>query len=202
MYSRTNISSLSTPSATLQDLANPPTGLPAFSPYLAEDNMIALALWHQLNLRHAMNGDVALDYLGALSVRDYIARRIRWIRVRKRMTPVLVTALEPFTEMLFGGLCAMWALHRLFGVRAHTFSIVFSLHAFVWVLVDLSVRRSLATTVRGDLPPASTAQFLVAWAARELLTLPVWLYGITSSVVVWRGQKYRIVGNGEAIKLD
>jgi ceramide glucosyltransferase len=155
--------------------------------------MIALSLWHELHLKHTMTGDVALDFLGALSVKDYLARRIRWIRVRKRMTPIIATIIEPFTESILCGIYGSWAIARLFGA---TKSALFIVHMIIWLLVDLSVRESLSTHVKGIGPPSSKAQFILAWAARELLTLPIFMYGLSSSDVVWRGKKYRIISSG------
>lgn len=198
MYSRSNINSLSTPSPTLRKEVDPPRGLAAFSSYLAEDNMIGLGIWHELGLKHAMTSDVALDFLGALSVRAYIDRRARWIRVRKMMS-LAATLLEPFTESILSGVYGGWALHRLFGVPRLAFWL---LHMAVWLSVDLSVRRNLATNVRGIGPPTDTIPFCIAWAARECLALPIWLYAMLGSVVTWRGHRYRILASGEAKRVD
>ena len=232
-------------------LPTPPRGLAAFSPYLAEDNMLGLALWHQLGLKHGMTPDVALDFLGKLSLVDYIRRRVRWIRVRKRMTPVLATCLEPFTESIVCGLYGALAVQRLFGqgVREGGWGQVgamWAVHMILWVMVDLSVRRSLSISAKprsgaasgsgsgqarifskthpaggvaapttgtstaeggGTLygvtyPSDSTALFLAAWAVREVLALPIFLYGVWGSEVLWRGRRYRVIGNGEAEKVQ
>ena len=193
LYSRTNIAALTTPSPSLQSLPNPPTGLAAFSPFLAEDNMIALGIWHELGLKHAMTSDVALDFLGALSVRDYIDRRVRWIRVRKKMTPLIATAIEPFTESIVCGLYGSWALTRLLG--ATTISL-FVIHMVIWLIIDLGVKAALETNVKGVGPQTNRMVFILAWIAREIMALPIWVYGITSSEVVWRGRKYRIMSSG------
>ncbi|KAK6906911.1 hypothetical protein I203_100900 [Kwoniella mangroviensis CBS 8507] len=196
LYSRSSISQLTTPSPSLRQLPNPPTGLAGYSSFLAEDNMIALGLWHQLNLKHAMTSDVALDFLGALSVKDYIDRRVRWLRVRKKMTPIIATLLEPFTESLVAGLYGSWAIQRLLGANIPA---LFLVHLFTWLMVDLSTRRSLETNIRSLKPPSSQGVFLLAWLARECLALPIWLLAMTSDVVVWRGRKYKIVSSGEKI---
>ncbi|RXK38846.1 ceramide glucosyltransferase [Tremella mesenterica] len=193
LYSRANIASLTSPAPTLRASLNPPTGLAGFGPFLAEDNMIALSLWHELGLKHAMTSDVAVDFLGALSVRGYIDRRVRWIRVRKRMTPYLVTALEPFTESVLCGIYGSWAIARLLGANK---SALFAVHMILWLMVDLGVRRALSTHVKGR-PPESTLVFVLAWMARELMTLPIFLYGLASSDVTWRGKRYRIVQSGQ-----
>lgn len=158
--------------------------------------MIALSLWHELKLKHAMTGDVALDFLGKLSLRDYIARRSRWIRVRKRMNPAAASIIEPFTESIFCGLCGTWAISRLFGGNIPALWLV---HMGLWLSVDLSVRRSLRTRIHGMVPKESTGMFVVAWMIREVLALPVFLYGIIGDEVTWRGRRYKIIQSGEVI---
>ena len=197
LYSRANIDSLTSPSPTLRSMPNPPSGLAGFSPFLAEDNMIALSLWHELGLKHAMTSDVAVDFLGSLTIRAYINRRIRWIRVRKRMTPILVTALEPFTESVLCGIYGSWAIARLLG--ADRFAL-WCVHMFLWFLVDVGVKRALATNVKG-LPATSGLVFLGAWLAREFMTLPIFFAGILGSDVTWRGNRYRIEQSGEAVRV-
>lgn len=155
--------------------------------------MVALSLWHELGLKHAMTGDVALDFLGAFSIRDYVNRRIRWIRVRKKMTPLLAVLIEPLTESIICGIYGTWAIDRLFGASRIALFIV---HMVLWLMVDLGVRDSLSTNVRTIGPPSSSLQFVLAWIAREVMALPIWIYGITSSTVVWRGRKFRIIQSG------
>ncbi|ADV25270.1 ceramide glucosyltransferase [Cryptococcus gattii Ru294] len=197
MYSRDNISHLTTPSPSLRSLPDPPSGLAGFGPFLAEDNMIGLSLWHEFKLKHAMTSDVVLDFIGALSVRDYINRRIRWIRVRKKMT-LAATLLEPLTESIISGLYGAWAISRLLGGNILP---IFLIHMVAWISVDLSTKRALETNIKGIGPPENKVRFLMAWAARECLALPIWMLAMTSSEVIWRGQKYKIIASGEAIRL-
>ena len=158
--------------------------------------MIALSLWHELNLKHAMTGDVAVDFLGALSIRQYINRRIRWIRVRKRMSPILATLIEPFTESIICGIYGSWAIDQLFGANRMA---IFLVHMLLWLLVDLGVRAALSTNVKEVGPPSAVASFVMAWLAREVMTLPIWVYGVMSSDVVWRGKRYRILDSGWSV---
>ncbi|KXN85682.1 Ceramide glucosyltransferase [Leucoagaricus sp. SymC.cos] len=51
-------------------------GLAAFSRFMAEDNMIASALWHELDVRHDLSCDVARNAIGNMSLSDYIWRRL------------------------------------------------------------------------------------------------------------------------------
>lgn len=169
-------------------------GLAAFGRFLAEDNMIASALWHELGLRHDLSCDVAKNAVGNMSLMDYVARRIRWVRVRKRMV-LAATLAEPFTESVLAGVLASIGLRYLTGVSPWLFLPV---HFLVWLFVDMDVFASLA----GHPVPANMRrQFLAAWAARELIALPIWFMAIVGSEVEWRGKRYEVMENGEVRKV-
>ncbi|EIW64263.1 glycosyltransferase family 21 protein [Trametes versicolor FP-101664 SS1] len=165
-------------------------GLAAFGRFLAEDNMIASALWHELGLRHDLSCDVAKNAVGNMSLMDYVARRIRWVRVRKRMV-LAATLAEPFTESVLAGVLAAIGLRYLTGVSPWLFLPV---HFLVWLFVDMDVFASLASH---PVPANMRWQFLAAWAARELIALPIWFMAIVGSEVEWRGKRYEVMENGE-----
>ncbi|KAJ7654989.1 glycosyltransferase family 21 protein [Mycena polygramma] len=172
-----------------------PCGLPAFGRFLAEDNMIASALWHELGERHDLSCDTARNVVGNMSLSDYVWRRVRWIRVRKRMV-LVATLLEPLTESVVLSIICAASLNYLFGV-AYWISIC--IHFALWVYVDLDVYASLAGH---PLPSAIRWQFGAAWAARELLALPIYLFAIFGSEVAWRGRTYRVLRNGEVARTE
>jgi ceramide glucosyltransferase len=166
-----------------------PCGLSRFGQLLAEDNVIGSALWHELGLRHDLSYDVARNAVGNMSLSDYVWRRVRWIRVRKHMV-LAATVAEPFSECVVATLIAAASAHRLFSVSAWTFV---PLQLFLWLLVDMDVYASLAGH---GLPAARVWSFVLAWAARELLTLPIFLLAIAGNEVEWRGNKYLVTRNG------
>lgn len=159
--------------------------------------MIALSLWHELGLKHAMTSDVALDFIGSLTIQGYIARRARWIRVRKKMT-LAATLAEPLTESLICGSYGSWAISRLIGASRPA---IFIIHMILWLFTDLRVKTSLETNVKNAGPPTNMIAFLAAWVAREVLALPIWLYAMLGDEVTWRGNRYRILASGEAVRL-
>lgn len=169
------------------------TGFPAFGRFLAEDNMIAAALWHELGLRHELSCDVAKNVVGSMTVMDYFKRRVRWIRVRKNMVTA-ATLVEPFTECFMLSMIACWAMNTLWGVPAW---LVLVIHYLAWIAVDLDIYESLAGHY---LPPEKRWSFLSAWFLRELLALPIWIYGMLGSEVEWRGRQFRIIRNGEIMR--
>ncbi|KAH0590915.1 hypothetical protein H2248_001030 [Termitomyces sp. 'cryptogamus'] len=167
-----------------------PHGLPAFGRFLAEDNMIASALWHELGLRHDLSCDVARNVVGNMTIVDYIWRRVRWIRVRKHMVFV-ATLLEPFTEAVVLSIIASFSFRYLLAIPPW---ITIMLHYTIWLSVDLDVYASLAGH---PLPAAIFWEFLAAWATRELLALPIFLFAISGNEVIWRGNCYQVLKDGE-----
>ncbi|THH33406.1 hypothetical protein EUX98_g735 [Antrodiella citrinella] len=167
------------------------TGLAAFGRFLAEDNMIGLALWHELDLRHDLSCDVAQNSIGSMSFYDYILRRIRWLRVRRHMS-LAATIVEPFSESVLIGVLTSVSLHYLFGVP---FWFFLPIHFLVWYAVDMDVYSSLAG--RPVAFQTGWMQFLGAWIIRECLAFPIWLYAVWGSKIVWRGKEYTVTRNGE-----
>ncbi|KAF9527788.1 glycosyltransferase family 21 protein [Crepidotus variabilis] len=166
-------------------------GLAAFGKYLAEDNMIAGAIWHELGLRHDLSCDVAKNIVGDMSFWDYVWRRVRWIRVRKRMV-LAATLVEPFTESIVVSLIGGYSCGQLFGIPLWLF---LPMHFVPWLFLDLDVYQSIA----GNSPRGGElGTFLLAWCAREVLALPIWILAILGSEVAWRGRSYKVLRNGEA----
>ncbi|KAJ3933553.1 MAG: glycosyltransferase family 21 protein [Lentinula lateritia] len=165
-------------------------GLPAFGRFLAEDNMIASALWHELGLSHDLSCDVARNVVGNMSLRDYVQRRIRWIRVRKNMV-FAATLVEPFTESIVLVAIGSSSLKYFFGLPRWLCILV---HFFMLLIVDLDVYNSLAGH---PLPQSIKWEFLAGWVAREMLALPIFISAIFGNTVEWRGHQYRVLSNGE-----
>ena len=165
-------------------------GLRAFGKYLAEDNTIASAIWHELGLRHDLSCDVARNVVGNMSFSDYVWRRVRWIRVRKHMV-LTATLLEPFTESVALSIIGSLSGRFLLNIPIPLFTI---LHFVLWLSLDLDVYTSLASNKE-----KIDCAFVLAWAAREILAFPIWLLAIFGDEIVWRGQKYQVLKNGEAL---
>ncbi|KAJ3575978.1 hypothetical protein NP233_g735 [Leucocoprinus birnbaumii] len=193
LYRRSDVDRLDAtlkPHPSTADTPDKDRGLAAFGRFLAEDNMIASALWHELDVRHELSCDVARNAIGNMTLSDYIWRRVRWIRVRKHMV-LAATILEPFTECIMLSLIASWCFHQLLGIPQW---LTLLIHYPIWIIVDLDVYESLAGH---PLPASRLWQFLGAWALRELLAFPIWCMAILGDEVVWRGKKYRMMRNGE-----
>ncbi|CAO1630407.1 unnamed protein product [Parajaminaea phylloscopi] len=203
-----------------------------FSIFLAEDNMLALSLWKQPpGLAHVLGSSpacIARTNVGDIkTLRDYIARRSRWIRVRRYMVPAATYA-EPLTESVVVGLLALLALQRLGYTSGFVAaSLLLACHFTAWFLVDVSVLGILELSADREQatsqPPAVEKQkrqawlartsaafpssrsffvFVQSWALREVLAFPIWAYAMWGgNEVNWRGQPYRILSDSRAAQL-
>ncbi|EJU05712.1 glycosyltransferase family 21 protein [Dacryopinax primogenitus] len=197
MYRRSDVEQLTgtlKPASKLKD-PNMKRGLEAFGRFLAEDNMIGAAIWHELGMRHDMSCDVAKNAIGNMDLAAYFWRRVRWVRVRKHMV-LSATIIEPFTESVLLGTLMAWSLRSMLGFPM---VVVLICHTLVWLLVDLDVYAALA----GHAVPASIRlTFIRAWFFRELLALPIFLYAVFGNEVTWRGRTYRVLSNSEAQRVE
>ncbi|KAH9981500.1 hypothetical protein BGW80DRAFT_1270531 [Lactifluus volemus] len=170
-------------------------GLAAFGRFMAEDNMIALALWHELDLQHYLSHDIVYHTLEDMSLSDYVRRRVRWVRVRRHMH-IAATSLEPFTESVMLSAIVAMSLRFWTGIPIQLFV---PAHFILWHLVDLDVYASLAGH---PLPWSKWWSFLGAWVVRELLAFPIWLLAISGNKIVWRGNIYKMLRNGGAVRVS
>ena len=98
-------------------------GIDYFSHNICEDHLIGDMLWkkkvpgeeHSKNKwgKHALvYGDIAIRPTAHMSIKDYITRRIRWLRVRK-FTVTVATLVEPGTESFLCSLLGAYAFTKL-----------------------------------------------------------------------------------------
>ncbi|KAI9725016.1 MAG: hypothetical protein M1812_000292 [Candelaria pacifica] len=218
MFRRSHLSSL-----TSHNPSRAP-GIDFFSDNICEDHLIGDLLWRgnvpdeiegEIWGNHALVfGDLAIQPMAGMGVGEYVARRIRWLRVRK-WTVIAATLVEPGTESLlcsaygaFGVTTLLW-FHTRFGIpRTWTaFVIVWLLSVTLWALFDWTVYLKLhsAASVEVDeytpdfaRPPKGKSrrpfrEWLAAWVGREVLALPIWLWAVYGGgSVVWRGKKFRV----------
>ena len=220
MFRRSHLNSLTTSAG---DRA---VGIDYFSHNICEDHLIGDLLWKrkvpeetgpnpQTFGKHALVlGDLAVQPMANMSIAEYIARRARWLRVRKFTVPV-ATLVEPGTESFLCSVYMAYAIttmtwvQDLFGIPPNweAFIVVWLLNVSMWALVDWTLYRllhfmeSVAIDRRTPIfarPPAlgdtrSFPVWLAAWFGREALALPIWLWAIFGGTTVkWRGQKFRV----------
>lgn len=174
-------------------------GLAAFGQYMAEDNIVGEALW-ALGLRHRMSADTACQVLGRISPAEYCRRRARWVRLRKYIVTA-ATLTEPFTESIVCGWMGATGAHLLWGISPWYF---FSIHWLVWCINDFALYRVLVSTAshaRRPHVPISVWRFVRGWLTRECLALPLYLYAMLGTSIMWRGQEYRCLRDGTAVAM-
>jgi ceramide glucosyltransferase len=196
-------------------------GIDFFSSYICEDHLIGDLLWRS-NLPGYANhglvfGDLAIQPTADMSVADYVARRVRWLRVRK-WTVLLATLVEPGVESLlcsayFSFAVTTWPwFHHTLGIpQTWVAALVAWLSAVtVWMLVDRCVCCKLrncesvefddhtphfarGTNRRGGVKPRPFVPWLCAWLGREVLALPIWTWAVLlGTTVTWRGKSFKV----------
>ncbi|KAJ5649364.1 uncharacterized protein N7484_003087 [Penicillium longicatenatum] len=179
MFRRSHLDYLTAPSPTNSNPRHP--GIDFFSDNICEDHLIGDLLWRKKVReerenrekwgKHAMVfGDLAFQPVANMQVRAYIARRVRWLRVRK-FTVLLATLVEPGTESFVCSIYGAWGitaalapyLERKGFAFASTlgtwtsFFTIFALSIAFWILVDwtLYIKLYSAKTVEldDDTPP-------------------------------------------------
>ncbi|KAF9978601.1 hypothetical protein BGZ73_001517 [Actinomortierella ambigua] len=161
-------------------------GLAAFGKYMAEDNLVATAIFN-MGYKHEMTSDLAYQSLGSMTPTDYFLRRSRWTRIRK-YTVTAATVVEPFIEMLGCGLVASYGFNMLWQTHVLNF---LAFHFVTWFLVDLSLYQALSTKKIDNL-----RGFLMAWTLRELAAPPLFVYAVVGSTVDWRDQAFVLKRDG------
>lgn len=231
MFRRSHLDYLTAPPPREIHCRSP--GIDFFSDNICEDHLIGDLLWknkvrEELELgerwgKHAMVfGDLAIQPVANMSVPSYIARRVRWLRVRK-FTVLLATLVEPGTESFVCSLYGAWGVTTALAdfLRRRDFSIaeeltswtaffaVFALSMVAWILVDwtLYIKLHSAKTVETDehtphfarpIPKgmATRRPFLhwfAAWLGREGLALPIWVSAVYGGVTVsWRDRRFKV----------
>lgn len=204
------------------------SGIDYFSENICEDHLIGDLLWRakipstmpaaakQWRNHGLVWGDLALQPISGMSVIAYIARRVRWLRVRKFTVPV-ATLVEPGTESMACSLLGAWGLMTVSTMQKYispswlTFAAIWFASMTVWMMVDWTVYRllhsgktlepkivsqsavpSFVLPVGGSLWQSrrSFTTWALSWISREALTLPIWTWAIWGGVtVVWRDKK-------------
>lgn len=232
MFRRSHLNAL-TVSASYRD-----PGIDYFSENICEDHLISDLLWktsvpEEVRILAEQEGrtpgpppernppavrwgnhgllshSLAIQPTSHLPLHAYLARRTRWLRVRKFTVP-LATFVEPGTESLlcsaygaFGLTTLPWCNETLGIPRTWTaFFVLWLLSVSIWCAVDTSVFKLLqnsGTLDAGEEVPSwvkrkkggTWTDWLSAWLGREVFAFPVWLWAVVGGVtVIWRGRRF------------
>lgn len=232
MFRRSHLNALTSGSSSRSP------GIDYFSDNICEDHLIGDLLWRspvpsvvrklaELEGKSS-NSDASISYTRTqwrnhgllpsdlviqptlhLPLADYLARRVRWLRVRK-FTVFLATLVEPGTESLLCSLYLAFGLttHPYFTQRWHipptwvSFTSIWLLNMLSWMTVDYLVwaRLQRAKAIEGDCPEFLRArrkrkfsEWFLGWVGREGLALGIWSWAVLGGVtVVWRGRRFRV----------
>ncbi|ODV81694.1 glycosyltransferase family 21 protein [Suhomyces tanzawaensis NRRL Y-17324] len=175
-----------------------------FARYIGEDNMIGIALWENVGAKTGLTGDVVIQPLSGVDngVADYMARRVRWLRVRKYMV-LMATLVEPTTESIICGVFGTYAVSTLL-MNCWFYWPFFAMHMLVWMATDYvqyhTLVRNITQPAQGvpqwlrRIPPVERPfwGWLRIWAMREVLALPIWVTAMMGHEIDWRGKPFKI----------
>ncbi|KAI9744269.1 MAG: hypothetical protein M1818_002421 [Claussenomyces sp. TS43310] len=197
-------------------------GIDFFSDNICEDHLIGDLLWRKQMAeekegrswgKHSLVfGDMVIQPMAGMSIKEYIARRVRWLRVRK-WTVTLATLIEPGVESLVCSAYGSFALTTLpwfretFGIPQTwtMFIALWTTNVSLWVFVDWFIYKTLHSCKSVELnpdtpsfarPPAGLHrrtffQWALAWIGRELLALPIWTSAVLGgTTVTWRSKTF------------
>ncbi|KOS17093.1 Ceramide glucosyltransferase [Escovopsis weberi] len=197
------------------------TGVDYFSHNICEDHLIGDILWRSDIPGFANHGivwgDLALQPMAGMSLANYAARRVRWLRARK-FTVLLATLVEPGIEAFLCSGYLSFSITTLpyfrdtFGVAQSwaSMGLGWLLSVMAWMLVDWVLFRFLHSglTVEVDpdtpafargtldklgMPRRSLAEWIPAWLGRELLALPIWFWAVLLGTRInWRGKEFKV----------
>jgi ceramide glucosyltransferase len=207
-----------------------PSGIDYFSYNICEDHLVGDLLWNGKLAeeragkkwgKHAMVfGDLAIQPMAGMTVGGYLARRVRWLRVRK-FTVTLATLVEPGTESF---LCSLYGAYAVTTHARHFCGLTdgtsqqqlllppsalllgfWVLSVSLWAIADrvlylhlhaaksIEIDKNTPPFVRplGDRPSASLPGWLFAWLGREALAFPIWAWAMFGgTTVTWRGKRF------------
>ncbi|MCJ1437585.1 hypothetical protein MMC27_006972 [Xylographa pallens] len=143
------------------------------------------------------------------TISTYIARRARWLRVRKFTVP-MATFVEPGTESFLCSLYCSFGLtyypwcSEVLGISRSwpTFFSIWIIGVIIWSVADYWVWNMLQNWAGeadeknvprfvGSASQRHKSSWIGAWLGRELLTLPIWTWAVLGgTTVVWRGRRF------------
>jgi ceramide glucosyltransferase len=208
-------------------------GIDFFSNNICEDHLIGDLLWRnpvpeQIKGEKWRNhglvfGDVAIQPMASTSVSDYIARRVRWLRVRK-WTVILATLVEPGVESILCSAYGAFALTTLPQLQAAlglprswtAFFMVWLTCVIIWMGIDRLTYNKLHSVASVELdedtpsfarPPQGSrrrfGEWAAAWLGREVLALPIWIFAVLGGTTVkWRNKTFWVGMDMKVYKYD
>ena len=224
MFRKSHLDAFTDPSrnALLSDSdASRGRGIDFFSSYICEDHLIGDLIFRSSApgyWNHGLVfGEVAIQPMSRMSISAYVARRVRWLRVRK-WTVLVATLVEPGVESLACCLYFSFALTTLPWFRTTlgipptwtSMAVIWLFMVTAWMLVDrrfswklhscgsIEVDEDTPVWARGTSRPGGMRErpffeWLAAWIGRELLALPIWTWAVLlGTTVSWRGRQFRV----------
>jgi ceramide glucosyltransferase len=170
-------------------------GLLQYAKYMSEDNEIGKSIMN-LGKKHQIAPEFAYQSMGKITFKDFVKRRIRWIRIRKYVV-LLPTVFEPFCECFF---------HAFLAAKLYTDHIplssltIFSTIILIWFCSDMLMM--LLTYSPTMHRPRDIYGMVTVWFLRESIALLIWIFGMIGTEIQWRGTLYHCNSDGTGTSVD
>ena len=160
-------------------------GLQVFAKFMSEDNEIGKAIWDQ-GLSHIIAPELAFQSMGVVPFREFISRRVRWVRIRKA-SATIATYYEPFSQCIPSSLLTSYYLCRFL---PFSFTSLFTFNVTCWFLADMLMLYISSSRVYNENKRHEVMTMALLWPVGELLAPLIWFLAITGSEINWRGTAY------------
>ncbi|EDV22351.1 Ceramide glucosyltransferase [Trichoplax sp. H2] len=163
-------------------------GLETFGCYIAEDFFLAKSIYDR-GWKFALGNEPCFQNPGKRSVQNYVARMIRWSRLRMAMIP-LISAFEPISECIVCGLIGAYGINHFAKIG---FGTIYGIHIGCWFLFDMMLLKLIQPT-----PIEVSWKIPLMWIFRECISIWIYIRALSSRTVIWKNQKYRVLYGGKA----
>ncbi|XP_070210843.1 ceramide glucosyltransferase-like isoform X2 [Littorina saxatilis] len=169
-------------------------GLGWFGRYLAEDFFLTKAI-HDRGFKLVLSAYPAQQNVSSTSVKSFVDRMVRWLRLRLNMLTVVASFLEPLTECMTLGAAMAATLYHFFDINPFIF---FCSHLLVWLVIDYIQLRN----VQNGPVPIGKLRFAWIWMFRECMSVWIFICAVVNPHRIKWGRRTYYVHTGGHTELD
>jgi ceramide glucosyltransferase len=161
-------------------------GLESISPYLAEDFMVGKLL-QEKGYKTVLSAHGVSEIVGHQDMRAVYNRHLRWGLIRKT-SGFVGFLLEPITYPIISSVMGGITLNYFF---QFSFFPVFAINLLFFLTLDLIQFKNFSKKIYALTP--------LAWFAKEIVSLVLWVDILKSNSIYWRNKKFFLSKNSRLV---